>query len=195
MLEEQRRRLDNEPWEEHIERLTLYAQRLIKSLNWQNASFGNTLGGKEAKDLVHDAISDVYLGKRVWNRSTHPELIRFLFSAVKSEVYNAAVSKANTETAYEPERDPRFNEQFQSRSDDDVLVLEILDYVQNEPDLYAYVEAIALYGCESRSDVAQYLRIETGAVDNMRKRMRRRLEDFHASYRPLVMKETNNHGK
>lgn len=178
LVDEQLRvRLDSEPWDDHLARLTLYAQNLMRKLSWRGVVNGPVPGGKEAQDFAKDAICDVYSGTRKWNPQTHPELIRFLFDAVKSEVSNTITSKSNQEVREDPARPDAG--QF-----DDDTALAILDYIQDEADLYRYAEAI-LDGYDDRASIAEHLGIPPTEVDNLRKRMKRRLNAFY--------KETNDH--
>ena len=172
MLDELRQRLDREPWDEHLERLTLYAQNLLKARTWRGETNGSVPGGKEAIDFALEAVSDVYDGTRRWNPNTHPSLIRFLFAAVKSEVSNAVVSKSNQERR----EDPNLPETGQR--DEETEVLTILDYVKDEADLYRYAECI-LGGCDDRADIAEHLGVPLTQVDNMRRKMGRRLDAYY----------------
>ena len=53
--------------------------------------------------------------------------------------------------------------------------MEILDFVADDPGLTHYVEAILDRNTE-RADIADHLSLPVTDVDNLRKRMRRRLE-------------------
>jgi DNA-directed RNA polymerase specialized sigma24 family protein len=159
--------LDDEPWEEHLETLTLYAQRLISYYNWQG---GTVLGGKEAPDFAQEAITDLLEAKRNWNPVTHPSLLKFLLAAVKSEVYNATRSKISRER-----KDDSMPEK--GKSDDDT-VIEILEFVEDDADLTRYVEAV-IDGCSTRDDIADHLNLKHTDVDNLRRRMERRYNSFY----------------
>jgi len=145
---------------------------LIKQRTWRGEIGAAVPGGKEAEDIALDAISYLLTGTRVWNPKTHPDLLRFLLAAVRSEVYSLVVSRSNQDvrqTADSPEKGKR---------DDGAEVLEILDYVKDEPDLYQFVDCI-IDGYRERADIAAHLHLELTEVDNLRRRMKRRLDAFY----------------
>ncbi|MDQ2774233.1 MAG: hypothetical protein M3Y57_04785 [Acidobacteriota bacterium] len=172
MLDELRQRLDSEPWDEYLERLTLYAQSLLKARTWRGEANGGVPGGKEAKDFALEAVCDLYCGTRKWNTETHPSLIRWLFAVVRSEVSNAVVSRSNQERREDP------NVPEKGQRDAETEVLTILEYVKDEPALYRYAECI-LGGCDDRADIAEQLDIPLTQVDNLRRKMRRRLDTYY----------------
>jgi hypothetical protein len=72
-------------------RLTIHAECRLIRLTWRGLSLargGQVPGGLEGKDLAAEAIVSVLDGTRAWDRATHPDLLKFLKSAINSMVSN-----------------------------------------------------------------------------------------------------------
>ena len=95
ILPEVRRRLEQQPWDDTIAGLVYYALHKARRLSWQGVRDGHLPGGKEAADVVSQAIEDVLSGTRVWQPAQQPDLVAHLRSIVDSTLHHLAVGAEN----------------------------------------------------------------------------------------------------
>jgi len=170
--EDIRKLLDEQPWNEILERLTLYARRRLSVLFWRGVRGDPVPGGTEAADFAAGAIADVYAGAREWNPATCPSLLQFLFGVVRSNISNACAAAENT-------RERRESTQFEAAASDkdDDFLCGFLTEIENEPQLVKVVE-LMMDGYEDRAEMAARMGLEPSDVTNLRKKMKRRLRDY-----------------
>lgn len=119
--------LDQHPWEDTIPRLELYALKRIRSLYWQGIRNGPMPGGREAEDIVKQAIDKVLENTRRWDPTKHPDLYLYLVSVVSSDINHLAESWAN--------RRMQSVSVLQSRETDAQNDTDYLDNIHSEVDL------------------------------------------------------------
>jgi len=164
--------LKEQDWEDIFRRLTAHAQRLIKALTWRGEWGGFVPGGHEATDFAMEAILDLYTGVRKWDPMTQPNLLAHLQNIVRSKISNAVRSSENRAELRESE------EEAGSQQDPyDTFILDLLDYLDDEPILQKVVECLA-DGYTDRADITDRLGIEAMEVTNLRKKLARRIRDF-----------------
>ena len=172
MREDIRKLLDEQPWDENLERLTLYARKRLRMLAWRGVAGDPVPGGIEAADFAGEAIADVYTGVREWDPATCPDLLQYLFGVVRSKISNACTAAENTRVRREdPEVEP-------SRGDkDDTFLWGFLSWIENEPQLMKAVE-LMMDGYTDRVEIAARMGLEPSNVTNLQKKMRRRYRDY-----------------
>lgn len=104
-------------WKAFSAPLVGYALRLLSGRRWRGEqSVCSVPAGKEAEDLVADAVLGALTGKWKWDISEYPDLGQFLARVIKSQVANLVRSADNTATtrttdatpdASDPNQDPR----------------------------------------------------------------------------------------
>lgn len=93
--------LTDAQWTELVERLTLHAESKMRKLYWRGLASGK--GGKPPgavgpDDMAAESITDFLEGRRVWNKSAEPELLRFLMDVIDSKVNHLAEKLENRVT-------------------------------------------------------------------------------------------------
>ena len=179
MDDELRSRLDQEDWDEHLERLIVFADRLIKQSFWRGEHSRLAPGGKEAVDFAMESIVDVYTGAdtgvRTWDPLKTPNLRSHLFGVVRSKISNAFNAAEN--------KDIRINDDMPepspAESPDDTFLWELFDDLADEPDLQKVIEAV-VDGHDKRSEIADALGLAPSEVSNLRKRLGRRITAYRA---------------
>lgn len=187
----ERRLLDEHHWEDTIPRLLSYAQNKIQRRKWMGKFGGDPPEGWQAEDVVQTVIEKVFSGIRYWDPEKHPVLFDFLRSQVDSEISNRVRSLANkklrTESVlpegnFQPVDKSTLDESLMAKEQEkeaDILFWGFYDHLSDEPELQKVVEAIA--DGKKRADMAQHLGVKVEVIDALKKRLGRRLKEFHAS--------------
>jgi len=170
--EDIRRLLDEQPWDDWLKRLTLYAKGQLWWRTWRGELGGSVPGGREPADFALEAIKDVYTGVRQWDPATCPDLLQYLFGVVQSKVSNACNAAENTQ---ERREDPEFRPVAIDKDDD--FLYGFLTEIENEPELVKVVE-LMMDGYEGRAEIAARMCLEPSDVTNLQKKMKRRLRDY-----------------
>jgi DNA-directed RNA polymerase specialized sigma24 family protein len=192
-----REKLEEHPWEDTISRLALYTIRKAKRLYWQGIMNGNMPAGKEAQDVVQDAIEDVLTGQRSWNPATQPDLFVYLRRVVDSKLSHLVESMENRSVRSEsalgarkedapgitfiaefPDSGPSpFETLIQAEAED--FFWGFYEFLADEPLLQNVVECID-GGINKSTDIAIHLGVPPKEIYNVRKRLQRRLHDYRA---------------
>jgi len=170
--EEIRGLLDEQSWDENLERLTLYAEKRLRMLTWRGVAGDPVPGGMEAADFAAGAIADVYSGARQWDPATCPDLLQYLFGVVRSKISNACTAAENSS---EQREDPLIK--APGSDTDDAFLWGFLSEIENEPQLVKVVELI-MDGCTDRAEMAARMGLKPSDVTNLQKKMKRRLRDY-----------------
>jgi len=170
--EDIRELLDEQSWDEILERLTLYARKQLRTLVWRGVTGDPVPGGTEAADLAAEAIADVYAGVRQWEPDTCPDLLQYLYGVVRSSISNACTAAENTR---ERREDPEFEPIAMDRDDD--FLCGFLTEIENEPELVKVVE-LMMDGYEGRAEIAARMGLDPSDITNLQKKMKRRLRDY-----------------
>lgn len=168
--------LDSQPWDDIIDELTAYARKRMLRQYWRGERNGLPPGGTEAIDFAMQAIEAVYTGRRKWDRIKYPEFRWFLMLVVKSLVSNAA-TKAENRLEMEFPDDVEVAAPPTLFDDEDTFVLELLDYLNDEPELQKVIGCIEK-GITDRREIATALGVSQSDITNMRKKLSRRLTAF-----------------
>lgn len=187
--------LEAHRWETTIPRLLHYTLLKARRLTWSGARGGPLPGGREAMDVVHQAVAKVFAGERRWNPAAEPDLGAYLAGVVDSELSNlvrgwdhrhvrpdaavgvdglprldrAAPAPTPLEalTGQEGEREGEvFLRAFRATLGDDPVLQQLVDLVAADVDKPA--------------DLAARLGITAAEVYNLKKRLRRALMAFRA---------------
>lgn len=191
------RRLEEHPWEDTLPRLLHYADSKIRRLRWLGERNGRPPRGAEAGDIVHQAIEKIFDGRRRWDPSTQPELLRYLMDLVDSEVSNLVNLAENRKTrrlvasrqSDEGEELPgddfpdtrsgseetALDQEAQRRGED--FVLGFWDSLASEPDLQEVVDAI-IADVAKPAEIAARLGVKVEEIYARKKRLRLRLAAY-----------------
>lgn len=99
---EVRQRLEQHPWGDTIARLVYYAVHKARRLSWQGVRDGHLPGGKEAADVVSQAIEAVLSGTRGWQPAQQPDLFAHLRGIVDSMLHHLATGAENQHVRAQP---------------------------------------------------------------------------------------------
>jgi len=181
------------PWQEKLPQLVLHANWKINRLRWRNSRNGTPPEGIQAADIVQEVLAKTFDNTRKWDPSRHSDLFLWLKDQIDSEISNLVGSKQNRMQISESTLiDPSILEGIDASSPESILLrneeesesdsffLELLDFLENEPDLQKIVEAFIEYREEvdKRSEFARYLCISSTELDACRKRLVRRIGEF-----------------
>jgi len=190
--------LKNHDWDDTIPRLLKFSKDRMKSLQLYGETGGDSAGGKSPKDFVAEAIKKTYLGDRKWDPVRVPDLRKFLFGVIRSDTNHFAESVENKRTrsteklaSLAEEEGKHFVDTIQSsmpgpdevliteeqRKEDDVFFDDFIGYLDTEDDLIKVVECI-MDGKNEPRKIAQELALEVSVVNNAKKKLGRRLNDF-----------------
>lgn len=192
--------LDAHEWEKTTALLVVHTLRKARRLYWQGIRDGDMPEGKEAHDIVQDAIHQLLSGERRWDPDTQPDLFAHLQSIIDSKLSALVEGRANrrlrsetalTTAARPPEDAPSpldafasqrpdpegiaLQEEQERRSED--FLIELVLFLEGEPELQRIVEAIA-DGAEKPAEIAAAAGLGVKTVYNARKRLQRRLQEF-----------------
>lgn len=192
-------RLREQNWEEIILRLTRHALVRARRKFWPSGSkdLQTLLSGMSLQDVVSEAITRVFEGKRKWNPIKYPDLLEYLKGVVDSILSDMVRSEENRLMRPRPAMDNKSNNgcvdedshvsaglwnnpsDILSSPDKEAQKKEtfelILDLLEGDEDLQLMVIAIS-EGYTERSEIAQQLGKTTDEVTNMRKRLNRQLD-------------------
>jgi hypothetical protein len=92
--------LDQQDWEEIIQRLTKYANKLVAANAWLRLRGGTPPGGKLGEDYAMQAIKKLFTSESTGTRIWSPELplLVFLKGIVRSDISTEVEGKENTST-------------------------------------------------------------------------------------------------
>lgn len=192
--------LEAHDWDKTTNRLVAYALRKARRLYWQGIRDGDMPEGKEAYDIVQDAIYQLLSGERRWDPDAQPDLFAHLQSIIDSKVSALVEGWANERlrseaalatTARLPEDEPSLLDAFASPESDpeeiallteqerrsEEFLIGLALFLEDEPELQRIVEAI-VDGAEGPAEIAKDAGITSKAVYNARKRLQRKLADF-----------------
>ena len=194
--------LDDQPWEEHIQRLTLYAFRKCNRLYWYGMRNGSLPSGQEASDFAMDAIKKVYSGERQWDHDITPNLFHHLKSIVDSLI-SASVNGWDNRNVrilsiiLKPEDGQDNNDAIEasaneiSRPDYQMEKAEKIrlsfelcqgfhNFLSNDPILQQVISYI-LNDVTKPREIASRLGIPSNEMTNLRRRLQRRWKEFMTS--------------
>jgi hypothetical protein len=192
------RLLQEHPWADTVPRLLHYANSKLKRLRWLCEHSGTPPLGTDAKDVVQTVIEKLLDGRRAWDPTRQPDLVRHIMNIVDSEVNNLATSAENRRTSRTPldpanesgepvaEDEPTpevilLSNEARARGDD--YVLGFWSSLETDPELRDVVEAIIdLDDKATPAKIAARLCVPVEDVYGRRKRLQRRLEGYQAEY-------------
>jgi hypothetical protein len=185
--------LSTHPWSETLPRLRLHVSYKMNSLRWCSSRNGSPPGGQQVDDFIQEVIAKVLEGKRVWNPQVQPDLYLFLKDQVDSEISNLVRAPQNRcvisessipaevredKRGYDEETPESILIKSQEEDESDAFLLGLCDYLHEEPMLQKIVEAF-MEGITKRAELAEYVGILPHEFDACKKRLRRRIEEFH----------------
>jgi DNA-directed RNA polymerase specialized sigma24 family protein len=157
---------------------------------------GKPPGGIEGQDLAAEAITDLLEGKRSWDQSEEPDLLRFLKGVVDSKVSHLVESIENrvsrrmapahtgdeTSAVYElrsSEPDPC----ALAINNDEAQSFQKLVCAELKDDEQAFQVFECLWADMRPQETAEYLGCNIEEVRNAQKRLRRKLEKIQDKYK------------
>lgn len=187
--------------DELIFRLIAYARFKASKIHWQGM-IGNPMPkGLTPKDVVSDAIKKTYSGERQWNPEKEPSLFKFLCSVIDSSINHIANWKENTNTQSESlisnshmEKSPLLSIPHNDPSPESVLINSEEDkkidnflwgfhsFLDESSELQTYLECV-IDGLEKPREIAEAMGIKTKEVNNLKKRMKRKLIFYQEQFK------------
>ncbi|MCX6175375.1 MAG: hypothetical protein NTZ27_11535 [Ignavibacteriales bacterium] len=177
--------LKNQDWKTMILKAANYVQKKLQATSLVKGS-KQFARGTEAKEIVFKAIELLFVGERKWNKKVHPELFQHLISTINSLLYEHLHSFENkkrtiiNETDNEIESDSFWDNILSDSSPKELIEYkEILDeclkIVEDETEL----TDLLLYVIDDydRTEIAQKMNKSIKEIDNMKKRLRRKLNN------------------
>lgn len=193
---------ESQPWEEIIPRLLAHASKKSKRLFWRGVYGGPLPEGKDISDLVQQAIEKTLCGQREWDTDAYPDLFSYLKSVVDSELNHLAdrwdnknirrdtisvqVGDCGDEeqevSLIENHRSssPHPEEMYLLREEEDrceKFFWGFYEYLEGKPLLQKIVECI-WDDVEKRADIASRLGVPVNEIDNAKKQLQRRLDEY-----------------
>lgn len=193
--------LDEDQWQELLERLSLHAQIKLCRLRWRGlpvSKGGHPPGGVEAGDIAADAITDVICGSRKWSEGSQPDFYKFLCDVVDSKISHLVESKENRiarrvkvdyrgDEDEEDESDCPADKQF--RPDQCALKNDLREHLRTFmlKELEGDELALGILSCleveiETPKEIAEYLEVTVKEINNAQKRSYRVLAKYIRIY-------------
>ena len=194
--------LDQHPWEDTIPKLVTHALKKSRRLYWRAIYGGHLPEGKEAVDLVHQAIEKLLTGQREWNPDANPDLFLYLRGIVDSDLNHLAKSWENRFTQSEmmqvsgtdcdgeekefsvinmvPSAVPNPEEVLLHQGEEsraDGFFWGFYESLADKPRLQKIIECI-LDDVEKPADIAEKLGEPVNEIYNARKQLQRRLDEY-----------------
>jgi len=204
-LDDIRDRLARHPWGDTLPLLVEYARKRVGWRTWGGARGGRLPAGREAEDVVYEAIEKVYGGQRVWDPAAKPDLVQYLKDVIESDVHHLATGFENrgvlTESALgerlvdgEPEpflqaqpaagpSPAEAAERGETDREAKAFAEAFLATLGDEPGMATVVQCI-FDGLVKPAEIAGRTGMAADDIYNMRKRLQRRLLDFYADWGP-----------
>lgn len=179
-----------------LEKLAHYALGKLNQRNWRGVWGGPPSGGIEAEDLAMEAINAVLTGKRAWDQTKNPDLLKFLYDVIDSKVSHLVRRSENTE---ERRTFPAYGESeadFLDRKSDksafgatdeiisndiecanETLFFALFEETKDDPMIVQVLEA-TLEGISGRAEIAERIGATPDDVTQAKKRLDRRLPAF-----------------
>lgn len=187
-------------WEDLIPRLLVFAAHRLKGRRWHGVRNGL---GDEKHDIVYEAIVKTMDGTRTWKEEKQ-DLYTHLIGVINSTIDNLLNGKENnvmvrisekdyykaldTHHSCTMERDPRFYHDPLYQRD----LSNLLKYLGDiDPLMKRLAELILIEGHRDTPYLSYELNIDTGSLNNLKKRLRRALECYANPVSDLVP----NHGE
>ena len=193
-----RKLLDEHNWEDTLPRLLLFSLRRIRRITWHGAKGECPPAGKMAEDFVMSVIEKVFSGQRKWDPQAYPDLLKYLFGVIHSDINhlaesieNRSVMRPESQLKSTEEDKERAIEKFPSQtlSQEKILLgaekqekaeeflFGFIDFLGDEQKLIDLVECI-MDDFVRPKDIARKMQVEIKDINNMKKRMQRRLRDY-----------------
>lgn len=177
--------LRHQDWDSIILKATNYVQKKLQAANLINGS-KQFARHSSSKDIVFKAIELLFTSERKWNKQVHPELFLHLISTINSLIYEHLHSFEHEKRTIIKESE---NEMESSSFWDNILsdsspqelseykeiYNECLTIVEDDPELVD----LLLYVIDNydRNEIAIKMNKSITEIDNMKKRLRRKLNN------------------
>jgi len=177
--------LHNQDWDSIILRTTNYVKKRLGTFELIKGSklFAR---GSSAQDITFKAIQLLFDGERKWNKKVHPELTQHLISTVNSLLSNHfnSYEGVNRTIIYEINNDLEF-ESFWDKIISDSSPNELLEFSETYNECLKIIEDdldlsdLLLYITDGydRKEIAKMMNKSIAEIDNMKKRLRRKLNN------------------
>jgi DNA-directed RNA polymerase specialized sigma24 family protein len=164
-------------------RVLAYAVVIVRRKRWTHDGTGLP-EGKEAVDLVHEAVELVLNGTRKWNPAKIPDLDVYLYGVMRSQASHLVTGGSSKETGEVEAIEaggalPMAPRPLTLAPDHglrcEALVKEAFDAAGTDPVCDKIIEAV-LAGCEKAEDIAEEAKLSRDTVYEGLRRLRRRLD-------------------
>ncbi|UCG71017.1 MAG: DsbA family protein [Thermoplasmata archaeon] len=190
-------------WDQVIPRLVEYARARIRIRIWAGRKDGPLPGGKEAEDMVYEAIEKTLDGRRAWDARAHPDLEAYLRDVIESDLNHLAVGFENrrflpasqvgftmiddepvplVERVPSPVPGPQADLELDDERREALAFRDaFIQSLGDEPELAVVVRHI-IEGVERPAELAEKAGVPAKDIYNMRKRLQRRLLEFYGKW-------------
>jgi DNA-directed RNA polymerase specialized sigma24 family protein len=188
----------DEEYNRLLKKLSVYTRRIVASAGLARSGIPDVMlpKGGTVEDIVWEALADAVAGKRRWNRAKNATEFNFLCSVIRSKVSHRTTSAENRKSvAAEPpdalgdeDRHPLEHPDVhpESSASERLAATEFLEKFpawlkskgKDDEDLEYLIMAMEEDGTATRAEIAKTLSISPRDVDNMRKRLERRVAEF-----------------
>lgn len=179
---------DEIDWPPLVRKLKLFAHGRLSRARWRRGTSGGPPGGKEADDLVHDAIRKTLDGQRTWDPDARTLFIH-LAGVIRSDISHLSASRDNTTTLLvdvsgQPSSGNVVSFTSAAKDVDKVLHEEretarVLAYLKTlDSELYALAELIFVKEIRDSIELSTLMRLDIRSLNNLKKRLRRALSVF-----------------
>jgi DNA-directed RNA polymerase specialized sigma24 family protein len=173
--------LNSHNWPDIIKRLTAYCEWKVSSGKWWRRNKDELAKGFQPKDIVFEAINDLFSGERNWNRERYPTVIEFLKSAVDSEISTLIKSYDHTHQIIEFDKDDERDSGMDKYPNDFIDILgsleseELLNRIYKSIEGDAKLEELLVLLLEELPprEIAKELDTDVEDIYNRKKRFRR----------------------
>ena len=181
--------LSTDEWDELLERLAHHARRKIARLAWRGVRGGPVPGGVDPADLAAKALELAISGQRVWDRSAYPDYGPFLKGVVDSLISSLVRSVENCLTRrHGPSetgdgspvtheiagREQEPIDPATSREDREAFRAMVFKALDGDDGAFQVLECLEA-DITKPAEIAAYLGLPVSEINNVQRRLRRKL--------------------
>lgn len=170
--------LDKYEWSPILNTLRTYVIYRLKFKYYISPTAEKRLSGEQVDDIVHRAVESVWLEERVWDIHKEPDLLKHLKSIIDSQLYNGIIKSSQFQNQVTTDLFDLAEQKQASDNNEEVLnaklAIEAMRKLLLEDKGASKVFDHFINGLPPR-EIAEETGIEVAEVNNILKRMKRKL--------------------
>ncbi len=180
-------KLAAQDWKSIYPALVTYALMKIKKLKWRSTD-NKPPSGLEPEDIAKDAIASLYEGRRNWDPSRRPDILKHLKSIVDSNINHLVYSSEHLRRVYVQAKNDNDEDQLLENLQietltpfDEISAKNLIENLRKDVEGDEMLETILLCieeGIDKPSDIAELFNLKVEDVNNGQKRLRRMAEKY-----------------